>query len=224
MIPSRKKLGLALPFVAAVVLGAPAPGRASDHIDGWTTAIDYAADLTDLYAFTSPRNPDSLVLVLNVHTLATSAAQFSNAVDYKFRIRPIADASTLAPSTDASREQSVVCTFAGGGLFDSNQRATCVFNLVDGTETITFHTRAAGYRAAGSAQLGDLRAFAGVRSDTWFLDLGKTLKFNAGTYVDPTSAGKNGLDGRNVLSIVVEIPRARLNGPLLAVTGQTVRR
>jgi len=221
MNPTTKKLGLA--FVAAAALAAPLPGHASDHVDGLTTAIDYAADTTDLYAFTSPKNPDNLVLVMNLHGFAGKGSTFSNAVDYKIRIRPIVDGASLAPSTDTSREQSVVCTFTGGGLFDSNQRATCVFNLVDGTETLTFHTRAAGYQAGGSAQQGDLRAFAGIRSDTWFLDLGRTLKFNAGSHVDQTP-GKNGLSGTNVLSIVVEVPKSRLDGPMLAVVGQTVRK
>ena len=32
----------------------------------------------------------------------------------------------------------------------------------------------------------------------------------------------NGLQGQNVLSIVVEIDKARLGGPMLAVTAQTV--
>lgn len=221
MNPTMKKLGLALG--AAAALCAPTPSHASDHVDGLTTAIDYAADTTDLYAFTSPKNPDSLVLVMNVHGFAGKGSTFSNAVDYKLRIRPIVDTQSLAPSTDQSREQSVVCTFTGGGLFDSNQRASCVFNLVDGTETLTFHTRTAGYKSGGSAQQGELRAFAGVRSDTWFLDLGRTLKFNAGSQVDQTP-GKNGLAGTNILSIVVEVPKSRLSGSMLAVVGQTVRK
>jgi hypothetical protein len=211
---------LALAVSLAVSLSA---ARASDHIDGTVTAIDYAADLTDLYAFTSPKNPDNLVLILNVHGFATSASMFSNAVDYKLRVRPIADSVSFAASTDPSQEAGVVCTFAGGDLLDSNQRATCVFNLVDGTETITFHTRTSSFRAGGSGELGDLRAFAGVRSDPWFLDAVRTLMFNAGTYVEQ-SPGLNALYGLNVLSIVVEIPRARLPGALLAVSGQTVRR
>ena len=56
------------------------------------------------FAFTSPQNPDKLVLIMNVHAFAFSSSRFSNAVDYKFRIRPIDDAKTLAPSTDARRE------------------------------------------------------------------------------------------------------------------------
>ena len=118
------------------------PGFASDHIDGPVTTAHRAADLTDLFTFTSPTNPDKLVLIMNVHGLAFSRSRFSNAVDYKFRIRPIEDAKTLTPSTDAAREQSIVCTFTGGlFLIDARQHATCKLNLGATTETVEFDTR-----------------------------------------------------------------------------------
>jgi hypothetical protein len=37
-------------------------------------------------------------------------------------------------------------------------------------------------------------------------------------------AGSNGLAGKNVLSIVVEVDKAKMPGTLLAVAGQTVRK
>jgi hypothetical protein len=220
------KKGLAFaPAFLAILLTGPSTSRASDHIDGVKTAIDNAADITDLYTFTSPRDADKLVLVMNVHGIAYSGSRFSNAVDYKFRIRPIADAATLTPSADARDEQSIVCNFSGGfALIASKQRGTCTFNLAGGKETVRFETRGDEYRAGGAAKQGDIRVFAGVRSDTWFLDLGRTLKFNAGHRVDQSTPGANGLHGQNVLSIVVELDKRRLGGPMLAVTAQTVRK
>ena len=106
---------LVLPVaVACAAFVAPATSRASDHIDGLKTAIDNAADMTDLYVFTSPRDANKLVFVMNTHPIAFSGSRFSNAVDYKFRIRPIEDTRTLAPSRDARKEQSIVCSFANG--------------------------------------------------------------------------------------------------------------
>jgi hypothetical protein len=221
-----KKRGLALGLAVSAALALePRASHASDHIDGVKTALDNSADLTDLYTFTSPTDPDKLVLVMNVHGLAFSGSRFSNAVDYKFRIRPIDDARTLTPSRDPAREQRIVCQFRGS-LFriDGKQRATCAFELLGGlTESISFDTRSSSYRAGGEATRGDLRVFAGVRSDTWFLDLAKTLKYNAGVRVSNTP-GINGLYGQNVLSIVVELDKRRLGGPLLAITAQTVRK
>ncbi len=215
-------LGLA---ALAVVLGAEAPSHASDHADGLTTTLDRAADLTDIYTFTSPEDDSKLVLVMNVTPFASTRSRFSNAVDYVFRIRPIDDAKTLKPTADASREQKIVCSFAGGmPVIEPKQRATCAFHLGGASsESVQFDTRSSSFGAGGSVAKNGVRVFAGVRSDSWFLDLGKTVKFISGTNV-AKSSGVNGLHGQNVLSIVVEIDKARLAGPLLAVAAQTVRK
>lgn len=217
-----------LPYAGAflaVVLAGPATSRASDHVDGVKTAIDRGGDITDLYTFTSPQDPNKVVFVMNTRSLATSMSRFSDAVDYKFRIRPIADPAKLTPSTDASKEQVITCTFDGGLPFlRAKQRAKCKLDLARGSETIEFDTRGAeGVRAGGIGQKGDIKIFAGARSDTWFLDLGKTIKVNKGERV-ANSSGKNGLEGTNVLSIVVELDKSRLGTSLIAVTAQTVRK
>ncbi len=217
-----------LPFAGAflaVVLAGPQTSKASDHIDGIKTAIDNAADITDLYTFTSPRDPNKVVMIMNVHGIAWSGSRFSNAVDYKIRIRPVVNAQTLAPSMDSRQEQSIVCWFSGGMfIVDGRQHATCQLKLAGGTEMITFDTRGgAGVKAGGIGQKDDIKVFAGVRSDSWFLDLGKVLKYNNNLPV-PALPGVNGLQGQNVLSIVVELDKRRLGGPMLAVTAQTVRK
>jgi hypothetical protein len=214
------KTRVVVPLVA-LLLGASAPSGASDHVDGLKTAADYAADITDLYTFTSPENPERLVLIMNVHPLAHAHARFSDAIDYTFRIRPIDDRTTMVPSADPRREQSVVCTFSKAlPIINDGQRATCKFNFGASSESLTFDTRP---RAGGRGEKPGLRVFAGVRSDTWFLDLAKTVAFNKGHLVGP-ELGVNGLWGQNILSIVVEVDKSRLAGPLLAVTAQTVRK
>jgi hypothetical protein len=222
----RTPFRLALPALAlAVGLGfAPRTSEASDHSDGVKTAVDLAADLTDLFTFTSPENPNKLVLIMNVNGFAGRDSRFSDVVDYKFRIRPIADAKTLAPSTDPAKEQSIVCSFTGGlPLLDAKQRATCNFQLSGARQTISFDTRKPGAKAGGSGEENGLRVFAGVRSDPWYADLNKIVAFDKGTRPERANP-KNGLQGRNVLSIVVEVDKSRLPGPLLAVTAQTVRK
>ena len=49
------------------------------------------------------------------------------------------------------------------------------------------------------------------------------MKLNKGEAVDKTGAS-NGLQGQNILSIVVELDKKKLSSPLLAVTAQTVRK
>ena len=223
---TKKLLACALTAAAATAVGSTSSKKsdASDHVDGVKTAIDIAADLTDVFAFTSPRDPNKVVLVMDAHGLAFSNSRFSNAVDYQFRIRPIADARSLVPSSDASKEARVVCNFSGGiPLIDGEQRGTCAFHLVGGDETVTFSTRTGSYYAGGDGEKNGIKVFAGVRSDPWFLDLGKTIKLNDGKAIDP-GGGADGLWGQNILSIVVEIDKSRLPGPLMAVTAQTVRK
>jgi hypothetical protein len=221
----KRGLPFAVALAALVVAGAGKKSRASDHIDGIKTALDNAADITDVFTFKSPTNPNKLVLIMNSHGIAFSTSRFSNAVDYKFRLRPISDSATLAASNDARSERSIVCNFSGGTfLVNANQRAKCTLNLEGGQEVIEFDTRGSNeVRAGGMGEKNGTRIFAGVRSDPWFLDLAKTLKYNAGLPVLDVP-GANGLHGQNVLSIVVEIDINKVPGPLLAVTGQTVRK
>lgn len=54
----------------------------SDHIDGPRQIGDRSADLTDLFAFTSPENPAWTVLAANVFPTCGVDAVFSNAINY----------------------------------------------------------------------------------------------------------------------------------------------
>src|SRR4051812_3224002 len=129
----KKVLATAVPLLA-LMLASESPSQASDHVDGLKTAIDISADVTDMFSFTAPDDPNKLVLIMNVHGFALSRSRFSNAVDYKFRIRPIDDAKTLTPSTDARREQTITCSFTGGLLIiEPKQKATCKFDLAGGS-------------------------------------------------------------------------------------------
>lgn len=220
----KSLLSLGLPIVAAIVAFAEVPSRASDHSDGVKTALDLAADITDLFTFTSPKDPNKVVMIMNVNGFAGKRSLFSDVVDYKFRIRQIPDAKTLVPNADPAKEQNIVCSFTGGISFiDAKQHATCKLNVGGGTQTIELDTRGGNYKAGNSVTQGGVRVFAGVRSDPWFADISKIGAFDKGQAIDRTSP-KNALDGKNVLSIAIEIDKSRLGGPLLAINAQTVRR
>ena len=59
----------------------------SDHIDGPRQIGDPSADLTDLFAFTSPENPARTVLAANVFPTCGADAIFSNAIDHSIVVR-----------------------------------------------------------------------------------------------------------------------------------------
>jgi hypothetical protein len=61
----------------------------SDHVDGPRSIGDPAADITDLFAFTSPENPARTVLAMDVFPSAGEDAIFSNVIDYSIAVRRV---------------------------------------------------------------------------------------------------------------------------------------
>jgi hypothetical protein len=58
----------------------------SDHVDGPRSIGEPAADVTDLFAFTSPENPAHTVLAMCVFPSAGESAVFSNVIDHGMSI------------------------------------------------------------------------------------------------------------------------------------------
>src|SRR5574337_19167 len=104
----------------------------SDHIDGPRTIGDPPADVTDLFAFTSPQDPARTVVALDVFPGAGADAIFSNAIDHSIAIRRVSVAGTgdgarfQASGSDLARFS---CRFGvlerGGQGAAPVQRGTC---------------------------------------------------------------------------------------------------
>jgi Domain of unknown function (DUF4331) len=179
-------------------------------------------DITDLYAFPSPEQPGNLVLVMNVFPMATPSTLFSDAVDYRFRLRPLRVASTGRRAAFAVGEPERVFSFTFGvprpleGGARLVQSGTCRAPAGD----IAFSV---GDEAG--AQSKGVRVFAGCRMDTFFVDQQFSGGLRLNRRIPEQAAGKNFLDGQNVLSIVVETDSAALfgagAGPLVAVVAET---
>src|ERR1700752_2237846 len=61
----------------------------SDHVDGPRQIGDPAADISDLFAFTSPENPARTVLAMCVFPSAGEDAMFSNVIDHTIAVRRV---------------------------------------------------------------------------------------------------------------------------------------
>ena len=59
----------------------------SDHVDGPRSIGDPPADLTDLFAFTSPENPARTVLGAGVFSTCGPNAIFSNVITHSIVVR-----------------------------------------------------------------------------------------------------------------------------------------
>jgi hypothetical protein len=66
----------------------------SDHFSGPRALADPTADISDVFAFPAPETPHHLVIVMDVFGKAGPSAVFSDAVIYRFRIRPVDIAAT----------------------------------------------------------------------------------------------------------------------------------
>jgi hypothetical protein len=212
--------------IAAVLcaLGTRSSVRASDHLDGPRVTADPQADITDVFAFTSPENPAHVVFALAVTPFASHSSTFSAQVDYVFRVRRVA---APQPLTLDATVLDVTCAFDDG----APQHVTCV------TPSGSQVTVAVGDKAGGGDPQSPLRVFAGLRSDPAFLDRqGALATMATGKF---SFAGHNAFAGANVLAIVVDLDPTVLvpvdagassstDGgaapSLLAVAAETVRR
>ena len=80
----------------------------SDHVDGPRSVVEPAADVTDLFASTSPQNPAHTVLAMCVFPSAGESAIFSNVIDHSIVVRRVSvlavgNAAKFRPADDEIR-------------------------------------------------------------------------------------------------------------------------
>ena len=188
----------------------------SDHIDGPRQIGDPSADLTDLFAFTSPENPSRTVLAANVFPTCGRDAMFSNAITHSIVVRRAKVAglgdSTKFETTDPEIRFSVrFDVLEKSGTSQSPiQRGTCTFP--DGQ---TLRIVVNDEKGAATPD-GTFRVFAGLRSDPFIL----------AWIVSAMKPFQNLLQNDNVLCIVIEFDTKRVleldKGSLFGVIAETV--
>ena len=195
----------------------------SDHISGPRALSDPIADITDVYAFPSPERPGRLVLVMNTLPFAKLSAALSEGLIYRFRLRPLTrnGSGDGAPFTTGDDELVFDCVFSvhvhTDGPWGFEQEGTCT---TPAGETVAFRVN-----DPASGEEHGVRVFAGARWDPFIMDAPAALKTIATgkmAFTDPSSIY---LDGKNVLSLVVEFDTALLGGAtMVAVVAETVTR
>lgn len=196
----------------------------SHHISGPRAMAEPATDITDLYAFPSPELPGRLVLVLNTLPFAPPSAMFSDGLIYRFRLRPLTVNARDAPVPFAADGEEIVIDSvfsapAGGHrVTGPEQDGTCWLPAA-GMVSIRVNDEH-GDQARG------IRVFAGPRWDPFIMDAPAALKTIATGQLAFTDPGTIYLDGKNILSLVVEVDCARLLGgaALFGVVAETLTR
>ena len=195
----------------------------SDHGSGPRALADPVIDITDLCAFPSPERPGNLVLAMNVFPFAMPTALFSDAVDYRFRLRPVQIASSRdRPSFSVGAPEGVVSVRfrAPRSAADGNQLVQDGVCSTASGETITFRVG-----DEQGAEQGGVRVFAGSRLDSFFIDQEISGGIRIFRRLPIEIPGRNSLHGQNVLTIVVEGSIPALtgihDGPVFAVVAET---
>jgi hypothetical protein len=191
---------------------------ASDHQDSPLTVARPGADITDVYVFPA-NDPAKVVLAMNVWPLIPpglgTQTSFDPGVLYQLKVGLGSDAT-----------EDLVLQFKATGT-GTDQRVT-LFGPARPALTGTRNTIVAAARAGDipyntTAQLPNgVTAFAGPREDPFYFDLTQFYRLqpdrNFANQPNPPPAtarcfrkdAKDFLAGYNVLSLVVELPRAML--------------
>ena len=173
----------------------------SNHFSGPNLKFpgdDARLDVTDLYVFGSPENPDATVIVVNVNPLMTGAEFHPDAV-YRINI-----------DNNADTQPDAAFTFVFSQPVDGAQTGTVFFATGPGARQpepagdILVQDTPVGFDATAQAvQAGPCRLFTGVRSDPFFADVEGYLHGFEFT-------GDDLFAGKNVLAIVLEVPNGML--------------
>ena len=191
----------------------------SDHISGPRALAEPIADITDVFAFPSPERPGHLVLVLNTLPFAPPDGPLSDGLIYRFRLRPLnvrEPSEYRAPFGAADEEFVFDCVFSESSK--SGQEGTCstpsgdVVSFVVGDD--------------GGGEGAGVRAFAGPRWDPFFFDAPAALKTIETGELAFTDPGSIFLDGKNVLTVVVELDCSRFfdGAALVGLVAETLTR
>src|SRR5215475_864597 len=188
----------------------------SDHVDGPRSIGDPAADVTDLFAFTSPENPACTVLAMCVFPSAGESAMFSNVLDHSIVVRRV----TVAGVGNATKFQPEDDEIRFSFRFEPLKRDDATGNVVQcGVCTLPGGRElplTVNDQNGASAPERDVRVFAGLRSDPFYLAwIAAELK-----------QVPNLLQHDNVLCMVVEFDTDRVldpsTGSLFGAIAETV--
>jgi hypothetical protein len=165
---------------------------------------DARLDLTDLFVFPTPGDPDKTVLILDANPFMMGAAFHPDAV-YSIHI-----------DNDANVQADVAFSFVFSEAKDDVQTATAYYatggqaRQPEPSGDVLIEATPVGFDAnAKPVTAGACRLFFGVRSDPFFADA-------EGFFHDFQWTGHDTFAGKNILSMALQVPNDMLGaGPVI---------
>jgi hypothetical protein len=197
-------------LIATAILGiATFVAIAADHIDAPAVAGG-TSDITDFYAFQG-ENTSNIAFVANVQGLlapeSTGGASFDENVMLEFNIDNngdnVEDLVIQAVARDGKMYVFGPVAPSQTGL--NSTIATTAANQV--VVDITPYGQSAIVESSGG-----IMAFAGPRDDPFFMDFNRYGAIIGGTETSFANPGSDTFAGFNVMSLVVEVPKAMIGG------------
>ena len=163
---------------------------------------DARLDLTDLFVFAAPDNPDRTVLIMNSNPFTQGNGFHPDAV-YRFNI-----------DNDGDSLADVAFSFTFSEPQDGRQTATAYYATGSDAQTrepggeVLIQDTPVGFDATATpVQAGPCRLFIGKRSDPFFADAEGVLHWLVGGAKGNFQwSGKDTFAGANIFSIAVEAP------------------
>ena len=182
---------------------------AADHIDAPAVAGG-TSDITDFYAFQG-EDSDNIAFVANVQGLISPTASATAAFDENVLVE-----INIDTNGDAVEDMVIQAIPRDGkmyvfGPFASN--STSLNSTVNATASRTVvDITAYGATAVTATSSTGVTAFAGPRDDPFFFDFGRFGEILGQTATAFNNPGTDTFAGSNVMSIVVEVPKAMIGG------------
>jgi hypothetical protein len=221
---------MAVPVTLGLTLTQQNRVQGSDHADTAENMARPGADLSDLYIFPSPRNTNNVVFVLNCHPLlapgTAGRVSFDPDVLYQFKIDN---------TGDGVEDLVMQAKFEGVGPTQRVRISGPVKPSLTGTSSrVEAALPTVGRINSIFQPTAGMTVFAGAREDPFFLDLDRLFQIfpdrqtpllpprrnNDINTPDPNRPRVNGFRPKgeardffrnlNLLSIVIELPKAKL--------------
>lgn len=200
MKKSKMILGLSLVAVSGLIF------VAADHIDA-PAVTGNSADITDVYTFQG-QDTNNLVFAVNTQGLlspnATAAAKFDENMMIEINIDNTGD-NVEDLVIQAIKKGDKMYFFGPYAPMTTGISSTIKTSAASGEVAISVY----GASPVMATQNG-MKFFAGPRDDPFFFDLGQFKAILAGTATGFNNPGVDTFAGTNVLSLVVEVPKAML--------------
>lgn len=181
----------------------------ADHIDA-PAVTGTVSDIGDFYAFQSEENSDNLVFIATTQGLtspmSTPAAEFDEGLMIEFNIDNTGDNVEDLVIQLIPRDGKM---YAFGPYQPSSTGTSSMINESEMSLSVDITEYG---DAANIASANGFKLFAGPRDDPFFFDLGQYTQIIGGNATSFNDPGTDALAGTNVMAVVIEVPKSRLEG------------